>query len=1472
MQASFFSSTFSDNLSGSSSTRSPDFVKRRLDHYYRAINAIVLSRQNACSGLLPASVAVTTHGDYRDAWVRDNVYSILCVFGLALAYRRLDDDDGRAYELEHSCVKLMRGLLTSMMRQASKVEQFKQTQALEHSLHAKYSTTTGEPVVGDFEWGHLQLDATSIFLLMLAQMTAAGMQIIYTSDEVDFVQNLVFYIERAYRTPDYGIWERGNKINHGQPELNSSSIGMVVAALQAINGINLFGPRGGPSTVIYALPDEITRNTTVLHSALPRESNSKEIDAALLSIISYPAFAVSDKALVERTRNDIIKKLGGKYGCKRFLRDGHQTTVEDTSRLHYEPHELEVFKDIESEWPLFFTYLILDGIFTGNDVQAEEFAEALEPLIISSGQLNQLGLKLEGINVDTQRVPSDATGSTPPITPRAPRDDIPLIPELYFVARDRVDAEKANPHSQPRMPNDNVPLVWANSLYFLSQLLRENLLSPAEVDPLGRRLLPKFNKASNTVVQIVLLSEDVQLQSKLAVYGLETQTVDEVQPVTIGSHKALLEVYSTLGMNRKLGLSGRPRRPVGCLSTSRLYRVQGQLYAFTPHFLDRETFYMTSDNEYLMALFEQELAFIRDNWTCSGRPTLVVMLTHAMMDSITGGRPSTHSANSNQTAMNLSRPSIRYRGRNILNFMMNLRAGQCNGVRVRLGRLSEMVRTSYIESLDFLVNKNDVDWYGILRGSGRFGHSPRDILSASARKSRQHRRSSTRSRSRSRLASPVLKPEKYLKDETKSIGIVGTIVASPPPSATLPSLSLDMSLLSNHHTPIDKEGKEIESKASINTSSSNAAIPEPLSLERTGTDLSEALSDDTVLDIDTLSLTLGDPSSVPQAIEYLIDLLHYLHSCVGSAYQIDALSCTVEQLLEEVYRKALGLRMWHVVRQSAGLLRKVVNSLSINLTDLLIRQKQVTFSSGDEEVFIRSPLPPNALTELLYKHCQDDAREGPLVQELLTYMGSFIRGSPQMFDGIMRLRTHYIIVALREDISRTKGCDEETAVELLMQMSPNDLQRLLATVLSGPSLCSPFKEPSDSPKMDDEKESKKQSNSNHKNIEHLQTQRLVRDLSRSSSSVVAVSVQSAGFDAGDFTHITVNNVEYSMNLRGLNVVVIDRLGEVTEVASFDTHLSSEESDAFSKLVDQLENGSVIVVAIKDESSWHLSLSAIQACRSLGSKSIDQVQFRDSWCFIGTKGNTSLAVESYRPAKDGPTELLTKRIDFSRPPVDQSATSSCNSLSSLAQLSQHYPSPSGGRWLHRRKNDGSLNRVPEGFYPRVWRILSQSAGLLIREERLPRDPIVSEMTPEEFNFAIEVESFLDNLIDPAERQIAVECLMVIFDMSSETEETDMKTPCDPGHSPLLDLSRDIDLVKIIDHAVAQYREQHLSTLPAETAETEQKMAEQKEQPSEDKIGEEQLRLLSYQYFFDLPFDQQNGTATFLRESARQLLLS
>ena len=37
--------------------------------------------------------------------------------------------------------------------------------------------------------------------------------------------------------------------------------------------------------------------------------------------------------------------------------------------MYYEPWELQSFENIECEWPLFFTFLILDGLFNGNKEQ-----------------------------------------------------------------------------------------------------------------------------------------------------------------------------------------------------------------------------------------------------------------------------------------------------------------------------------------------------------------------------------------------------------------------------------------------------------------------------------------------------------------------------------------------------------------------------------------------------------------------------------------------------------------------------------------------------------------------------------------------------------------------------------------------------------------------------------------------------------------------------------------------------------------------------------------------------------------------------------------------------------------------------------------------------------------------------------------------------------------------------------------------
>lgn len=613
-----------------------------LEPYYQQINYIILSKQNPITGLLPASTAINTHGNYTDAWVRDNVYSILAVWGLFLAYRRLDNDNGKGYELEKSTVKLMRGLLNAMMRQASKVELFKETLQPLDALHAKYNAATGDTVVADSAWGHLQLDATSLYLLTLAQMTASGLQIIFTIDEVNFVQNLVYYISSTYRTPDYGIWERGNKINQGQAEINVSSVAMSKAALEALNGFNLFGVRGSQASVIHVLPDDIAKARITLEALLPRESSSKEVDAALLSAISFPAFAVEDKVLVSQTKQNILEKLAGNYGLKRFLRDGHQTAIEDIAKLHYEPSELKQFENIECEWPLFFTYLYLDSLFSNNVKEAQIYRQKLE-------------------HITTEK------------------DGFKLLPELYYVPLENIEAEREFPHSQVRKPNDNLPLIWAQSLYLLGQMLNENLLQLRDIDPLGRHLQ---QKPAQPVVQIALLAEDENLQAELSEQGIATQTPKQLG-IPVHRPGELVIAYNKIGMNNKLKLTGRPFKLVRSLGTSRLYLLRGELVIFLPNFFDQNEFYLTLDSNILLERLKSEIAYLNRNWQQTGRPLLTLFLTHNMLK--------------------VNREAI-------LELMSAFRQGFCDDVPVKLGSVQILQHSSSLERID---NLHDFDFFNI---------------------------------------------------------------------------------------------------------------------------------------------------------------------------------------------------------------------------------------------------------------------------------------------------------------------------------------------------------------------------------------------------------------------------------------------------------------------------------------------------------------------------------------------------------------------------------------------------------------------------------------------------------------------------------------------------------------------------------------------------------------------------------------
>lgn len=73
-----------------------EYIKQKLK-----IGDVSSFLQNPVTGLLPASI------QKKDAWVRDNVYSIMAVWGLGMAYRKnadRDEDKAKAYELEQVCL------------------------------------------------------------------------------------------------------------------------------------------------------------------------------------------------------------------------------------------------------------------------------------------------------------------------------------------------------------------------------------------------------------------------------------------------------------------------------------------------------------------------------------------------------------------------------------------------------------------------------------------------------------------------------------------------------------------------------------------------------------------------------------------------------------------------------------------------------------------------------------------------------------------------------------------------------------------------------------------------------------------------------------------------------------------------------------------------------------------------------------------------------------------------------------------------------------------------------------------------------------------------------------------------------------------------------------------------------------------------------------------------------------------------
>nr|NP_001138180.1 uncharacterized protein Dmel_CG7766, isoform D [Drosophila melanogaster]ACL82912.1 uncharacterized protein Dmel_CG7766, isoform D [Drosophila melanogaster] len=977
----------------------------RLDYYQRIVHRLILAHQEPVTGLFPAS-NVNSH-----AWIRDNVYCILAVWGLSMAYKKIadqDEDRAKCYELEQSCVKLMRGLLMAMMNQKDKVEKFKMTQSPYDSLHAKYSSKNGLPVVDDNEWGHLQIDAVSLYLLILAQMTASGLQIVFSLDEVSFIQNLVFYIESAYSIPDYGIWERGDKTNHGEPELNASSIGMAKAALEAMNELDLFGARGGPASVIHVLADEAHKCQAVLQSMLPRESNSKELDSGLLCVIGFPAFAVDDAQLIHNTKDAILSRLQGKYGCKRFLRDGYRTPKEDPSRLYYERWELRMFENIECEWPLFYCYLILFHAFQSDKRAVEEYASRLEKIMVRS------------------------------------EDGILLVPESYAVPQDLVGFEYQKPGSQVREVVGRCPFLWGQSLFILGRLLQEGFLAVGELDPLNRRL--GAQKKPDVVVQVVIIAEDNEIRDKLAEHDLHVQTIAEVAPIEVQPARVLSHLYTYLGRNRKLGLSGRKSRDVGILSTSKLYSLKDRIFAFTPQFADLSRFYIASDNELMIDILKGEINFLKSAWDLLGRPLVTLVLKRIHLD---------------QDKIPLA----------MIQTMRKLKSGYINGTRVMLGSLKDFLNTSAITDLSFLGSTED-GYPDRLHPDVQTYLDEHLLRSFSNRSTMNLRGGQLRPRTLRRRMSckGAIKKTRSINVDSDNLGMEGPSPLTerrlssivPPPwlqankqshvsvFATTPEegptsspLSLGNDLIRENIYPVDPH----HSRSAIDRRSEfvrQQEMPKILiQRHRAETNFADT-------EVEELIAMLRETEN----LEEQGDILQYLVDTQGLDFNTGMLEegrvVTVRDLLKGLYEKACQQKLWGLVRHTAGMLGKRVEDLAKAVTDLLVRQKQVTVGMPpNNEHTITAPLPEVELRQLIHDAYGDDESTAMLTQELMVYLAMFIRTEPQLFHEMLRLRVGLIIQVMAKELSRTLNCDGEAASEHLLNLSPFEMKNLLYHILSG---------------------------------------------------------------------------------------------------------------------------------------------------------------------------------------------------------------------------------------------------------------------------------------------------------------------------------------------------------------------------------------------------------------------------------------
>ena len=240
------------------------------------------------SGLFSAAKKNVLTG-YNLAWIRDNVY-------ISLGLEAVNDIK--------SLKKLYGALLDIFLRHEYKIDHAIQKKP-EHAyqyIHARYHPITLHEI--HEPWGNKQNDAVGALLFKVGDLEEKGIKVLRNEKDTRILQKLVDYLQSVeyWQDKDNGMWEENE-------EVHASSVGACVAGLRKIKKI-------------VKVPNElIQKGEDALNIILPKESETKDVDMALMSLI-YPYNIVNDKHKLMILANIEKNLLRGK-GVIRYKEDNY---------------------------------------------------------------------------------------------------------------------------------------------------------------------------------------------------------------------------------------------------------------------------------------------------------------------------------------------------------------------------------------------------------------------------------------------------------------------------------------------------------------------------------------------------------------------------------------------------------------------------------------------------------------------------------------------------------------------------------------------------------------------------------------------------------------------------------------------------------------------------------------------------------------------------------------------------------------------------------------------------------------------------------------------------------------------------------------------------------------------------------------------------------------------------------------------